>query len=196
MTRNGKLARLPLEIRDELNRRLDDGEQGVALVAWLNQLPAVNEILNKQFEGRPINEVNLTDWKAGGYADWQARQTAESIVERWGAENPMSDEVAEALTERLTVHYAAALEDAIAETDDKPRNRVERLGKSLRDVVRLRRFELTNDVERERVKMGRERLVLQRAKLKQSGGQWENDEEERLSHLEKAEIVKQMLEDA
>ena len=35
MTRNGKIARLPREIRDELNRRLDDGGQGKDLVEWL-----------------------------------------------------------------------------------------------------------------------------------------------------------------
>jgi len=28
MTRNGKIARLPLAIREELNRRLQEGEQG------------------------------------------------------------------------------------------------------------------------------------------------------------------------
>lgn len=44
MTRNGKIARLPREIREELNRRLDDGEQGVRLVEWLNGLPEVKRI--------------------------------------------------------------------------------------------------------------------------------------------------------
>jgi hypothetical protein len=36
MTRNGKIVRLPRSIREELNRRLDNGEQGKALVEWLN----------------------------------------------------------------------------------------------------------------------------------------------------------------
>jgi hypothetical protein len=35
LTRNGKIARLPLAVRQELNRRLDEGEQGKKLVAWL-----------------------------------------------------------------------------------------------------------------------------------------------------------------
>ena len=38
-TRNGKIARLPLEIREQLNRRLDDGEQGQPDLDWLNALP-------------------------------------------------------------------------------------------------------------------------------------------------------------
>ncbi len=45
LTRNGKIARLPLAIRLELNRRLDEGEQGKKLVAWLNGLPAVQAIV-------------------------------------------------------------------------------------------------------------------------------------------------------
>ena len=35
-TRNGKIARLTRSIREELKQRLNDGEQGKTLVAWLN----------------------------------------------------------------------------------------------------------------------------------------------------------------
>ena len=49
MTRNGKIARLPRAIRDELNRRLDDGEPGVQLVNWLNGVPEVRDILRNEF---------------------------------------------------------------------------------------------------------------------------------------------------
>ena len=40
MTRNGKIARLPRAIRDELSRRLQDGEPGKHLVQWLNWNPS------------------------------------------------------------------------------------------------------------------------------------------------------------
>jgi hypothetical protein len=40
MTRTGKIARLPRELRDELNRRLREGEPGIRLVEWLNSLGA------------------------------------------------------------------------------------------------------------------------------------------------------------
>lgn len=39
MTRTGKIAWLPRTIREQLNRRLEDGEPGSDLVAWLNALP-------------------------------------------------------------------------------------------------------------------------------------------------------------
>ena len=45
ITRNGKIARLPRAIRDELNCRLADGEIGGRLVDWLNGLPEVQKIL-------------------------------------------------------------------------------------------------------------------------------------------------------
>ena len=80
MTRTGKIARLPREIRDELNKRLDDNEQGIRLLEWLNSLPEVQQVLARQFAGRPINKVNLTAWRSGGFRDWLVRR--ESRLER------------------------------------------------------------------------------------------------------------------
>src|SRR6266403_6134643 len=81
-TRNGKIARLPLAVRQEFNRRLDEGEQGKKLVAWLNGLPAVQAIVTTEFGGKPIREQNLSEWKQGGYRDWLAKQEALEIAER------------------------------------------------------------------------------------------------------------------
>jgi len=73
-TRKGKIARLPRVVRNELNRRLDNGEQGTLLVAWLNRLTETKRVLAESFEGREINEQNLTEWKAGGFQDWLAQE--------------------------------------------------------------------------------------------------------------------------
>lgn len=208
MTRNGKIARLPKEIRDELNRRIEDGEPGVRLLEWLNELPEVKAVLARDFEGQPVSDANLSHWKNGGFVDWQARQQAESMMERWQLEEPDgagSGKVAESLKERLMVHYAAALEDALGESDEKPSKRVERLGQSLRDVVQVRRYDLARErarehgeVEKERVTLERERLELQRARLKNQrvGEDPDEAERERHLHLEQAEMVKQMVRDA
>src|SRR5829696_6530088 len=69
-TRKGKIARLPKNIRDELNRRLSDGELGTALVGWLNSLPEVQRIVANEFSGRPVRTQNLSEWKQGGYEEW------------------------------------------------------------------------------------------------------------------------------
>ena len=72
VTRNGKIARLPRAMREELNRRLRDGEQGNKLVAWLNGLPEVKAVVALEFGGKPIREQNLSEWRKGGYRDWLA----------------------------------------------------------------------------------------------------------------------------
>jgi len=79
MARRGKIARLPKEVREELNQRLQNGEAAAPLIEWLNGLPAVQEMLKAEFDGRPINEPNLPDWRGGGYVDWEMKQEAELL---------------------------------------------------------------------------------------------------------------------
>ena len=70
LSRNGKIARLPKPIREELNRRLDQGAPGGPLLQWLNSLPEVQAVLAADFGGRPINKQSLSQWRHGGYAEW------------------------------------------------------------------------------------------------------------------------------
>lgn len=61
MSRIGKIARLPHDIREQLNRHLLDGQSGPAILAWVNELPPCCQMLAQKFGGRPIDEDNLTD---------------------------------------------------------------------------------------------------------------------------------------
>src|SRR5579859_2194577 len=70
----GKIARLPADIREEINVRLYNGKSGPEIVAWLNELPPVKEILAAQFGGVPLSPSNLTNWRATGYQRWLAEQ--------------------------------------------------------------------------------------------------------------------------
>ena len=101
MTRNGKIARLPQAVRNTLNQRLGDGEQGKQLVAWLNDLPEVRQVMEAQFQGKPVTEQNLSEWKQGGYLDWlrhqealvfarTAKEQAQELAEETGSA-PMTD---------------------------------------------------------------------------------------------------------
>src|SRR5260370_42418761 len=74
MSRSGKIGRLPLDIREQLNRRLQDGEIGKELVVWLNSVPEVQAVLKAEIGERPGNEPNLSDWRTGGYEDWLVHQ--------------------------------------------------------------------------------------------------------------------------
>jgi hypothetical protein len=144
MTRKGKIARLPRHIRDELNRRLDDGEQSSHLVDWLNVQPEVLAVLAMDFNNRPITEQNLSDWKLGGFVDWQQLQESREWVRIVTDE---ADQVAEdsglmPLSDRVSSMAALALGKLIrglapgAESDSTERDELMCV---LKELARLRR---------------------------------------------------------
>ena len=144
MTRTGKIARLPQEIRDRLNRRLQDGESGRQLIEWLNALPAVQAVLRRDFEGHEISDQNLSDWKAGGYRDWLVQQEALSHAAQLAANAAeltdaapglMSDHLATVLTAR----YAAELARWNGEASVELRQKLRVLRDLCHDVAELRR---------------------------------------------------------
>ena len=75
MARTGKIARLPLRIRDELNMRLRDNESGQTILEWVNGLDVTKEQLARHFNGEAISDANLSVWRQGGFAEWLNEQT-------------------------------------------------------------------------------------------------------------------------
>ena len=160
-TRIGKIARLPRTLRSQLNQWLHDGEPGNRLLEWLNALPEIQALLAAEFEGRPINAQNLSDWKQGGYRDWVAQQEALELAQRLGEDAaelqaagrpPLTDTLALWLAAR----YAVATR-RVAHPDEVEGWR--RLRELCADVVELRR----GDHHAERLRIERERLELERA---------------------------------
>jgi hypothetical protein len=82
MARTGKIARLPLAIREELNMRLRDNESGQTLLEWLNGEEVVKQVLAKSFNGEPINDANLSIWRQGGFAEWLEDQDRVHRIEK------------------------------------------------------------------------------------------------------------------
>ena len=74
MQRKGKIARLPLALRAELNLRLAQNVDGAKLLEWLNAIPGVPAFLARDFAGEPISKQNLYEWRQGGFLEWQAQQ--------------------------------------------------------------------------------------------------------------------------
>jgi hypothetical protein len=161
LTRNGKIARLPLAVRQELNRRLDEGEQGKMLVAWLNGLPEVQATVAAEFGGKPIREQNLSEWKQGGYRDWLAKQEALEIAERLGEDaTEWNAEGRALLTDTLALWLAARYAVAtrrMAETGGREGWRL--LREMCGDIVELRKGDHTAgrlQIERERLELEKE----------------------------------------
>lgn len=159
-TRNGRIARLPRAIREELNQRLDEGEPGKELVAWLNTLPEVVALAEAEHGGKPLREQNLSEWRKGGYRDWQIRQEAIEIADRlgedaaaWSAGDrvPLTDSLAHWIAARYAL---ATREIASASGEDGWRL----LRDLCRDLVELRR----GDHSAERLRLDRERLALEK----------------------------------
>jgi hypothetical protein len=73
-TRSGKIARLPAEVRNALNARIRDGELSNTLLPWLNELPAVRALVQRDFSDIDVSPQNLSDWRQGGYRDWLERR--------------------------------------------------------------------------------------------------------------------------
>jgi hypothetical protein len=158
-TRNGKIARLPRAVRERLNRRLRDGEEGKKLVVWLNELPEVKAVLAAEFGGKPIREQNLSEWKKGGYRDWLTHQesleVAEKIAEEaidWDAKGgaPLTDTLAFWVASRYAVKIRRVVE---AKGTESWRT----LRQMCADVVELRR----GDHSAQRILLERERIATQ-----------------------------------
>ena len=149
-TRVGKIGRLPKHIRDDLGRRIEDGELGKELVKWLNHLPDVKRVLKEYFGGRPITEQNLSEWKQGGHRDWLRHQESRCFVQHlhekagelkayyeddeWFTEVDTSEDLAVVLAAEL-----ARLTEALLETTDDPQERMRWVLKALRELNQTRR---------------------------------------------------------
>lgn len=160
MTRKGKIARLPRDVRNQLNRRMADGEPGIHLVEWLNGLPQVRKTLVEGFNGRPITEQNLSEWKTGGYQDWLARQeTLACARELAGDAGELSEAADGSLADHLSVvlsaRYTRLVSDWNGEMSDDFRRQTRTLRLLCQDIVELRR----GDHNAERLRLDLERFA-------------------------------------
>jgi hypothetical protein len=67
--RNGKVARLPIVLREQINHMLDDG------------LPYKDIIEKLGPPGQHLNEDNLSNWRLGGYQDFLKTQAINDLAQ-------------------------------------------------------------------------------------------------------------------
>jgi hypothetical protein len=167
MARIGKIARLPRAVRSQLNSRLRDGEEGKQIVRWLNSLSHVKQVLAAFFDGRPINEQNLSDWRQGGYQEWLACQdilvqAADLAAHQRDLESAFPGQsFADHLAAAISFRYAAILAAPGVELDDKSLQQLKALGRTCQAVVKLRR----SDQNAARLKMETERWKLEHLQI-------------------------------
>ena len=158
MTRNGKIARLPRDIRNQLNRRLQDGEPGNRLVEWLNSLPEVKTAQSPESGENLLTEQDLSGWKEGGHRDWlvqqaaleQVHQLSDDVAELTQAgEGPLTNTLAQFLSAQYVVAAKAAVRQAAGGAVD-----LKTLQPLCSDLVALRR----GDQNAEWLRIEREKL--------------------------------------
>ena len=193
MTRRGKIARLPQPIREQINRRLQNGDEGKQIAEWLNSLPEVRAVLDAEFDGQPVKEPNLSHWKLGGYRDWEAQQEALEAVRRFGADaaeisQATGGQLADHLALCLTARIAVALQQAPSGGDD-PAGELQRLRQLCADLVALRK----GDHNAQRLRIEREKIDLELKKTEAEEAARQR-EIEALKNPKKGGVSKEFLE--
>jgi hypothetical protein len=147
--RRGKIGQIPRFIRDELNTRLDDGQDANQILPWLNGLPTVRELLARLFDGASITKQNLSAWRQGGFKEWlffqqfidsaeAMRDNAEELHERFGSDG--SDTLPRKLVDSLLTHVTARMAGSIAAWQgSEPSPEMEVLLKMSQYIVKLQR---------------------------------------------------------
>ena len=158
MSRIGKIARLPHDIREQLNVRLRDGHSGPEIIQWVNELPQCRQMLAQKFGGRPIDEGNLYEWRHGGYEEWlwneDRRDQLQSAFEHVAKLDAIGDgsKVAEQLGAIVAAELTRALNflEGISDMND----RWCRLREISRELTRFRRENCNN----QRLRLAEQRL--------------------------------------
>lgn len=192
MARTGKIARLPLSIREELNARLRDNESGQIILEWVNSLDVTREILARHFGGEPISDANLSVWRQGGFAEWLKEQDRVHQVEKL---SELSLRLAKAsggnLSEGLLAIAAGKLQEALeaggeVEIDEDGKESISGvpLDKLVKALTAIRGMEIEKqklDLKHVEVAQKGEALTLEKKKFQRTTAelfiQWVSDEE-------------------
>ncbi|WP_043586300.1 hypothetical protein [Geminisphaera colitermitum] len=152
ITRKGKIARLPLAIREEVNHRLMNGEPASKILPWLNNQEAVLRVLDEHFGEEPVTPQNLSEWRQGGYADWCEKREKVSHLKELSS---YAAKLGKAAGGDLTEGGAAILSGKILEAIEA--SGPDDLGALTKSLVALRGTDLEARKSRQR-----ERLLDQR----------------------------------
>ena len=165
MTRSSKISRLPRQLRDQLNQRLDNGEQNKRLLQWLNSLPEVQALLAAEFEAQPISPQNLSKWKKHGFLNWQLQQSALAFTN-----DTLPDDLDPSALEKMSaklirflqIRYAA-LAGSLPAPHEDPEAELARLAGLCTNLTALRR----GDLSAQRLILELERLALEKSRAEQ-----------------------------
>lgn len=187
-SRTGKIARLSASLREELNRRLHNGESGPKLTAWLNSLSEVQGLLKESFESRPVSEQNLSEWRNGGYRDWLAERTAadqSTNVAAQAAALAKTGITTDSLFTHLVALYAVAISHWDGVEGSPSHARLLALKPLSKEVLALRRSE-QNAL---RLALGRDKLEFSKSAVRKESSFAQSPDSSRPSSSESPSAI-------
>jgi hypothetical protein len=181
MTRDCKIASLPETIREQINRRLQNGDAAKEIGEWVNTQSEVKACMAAEFEGAPIVVAELVSWKVGGYRHWQEQQQALEAAVQFGENaaeiaQAAGGQLADHLALCMTARIAVALRKAPCAGEDAA-GQLQRLRQLVGDLVALRKGD-----------QSAQWLRIEREKLDSELRKFEEEEAARKRQLEKPKI--------
>jgi hypothetical protein len=161
--RSLNIARLPFNIREDLNNRLLENVPVKDILIFLNTDSTVRHYMEMLFQGRPISEQNISEWRQGGYQEWLAyRSCIENVRD-------LSEDAARvALTGVSAEHPLLAITATFAEMVKKwgamPEIAFNRKLIVLQDLVNMALALRRSEQKGARLQLDRERLEILREK--------------------------------
>jgi hypothetical protein len=172
MKHNGKIGRLPEVIREQVNGRLEREETASSIAEWLNSLPEVRAMLEKDFGGVPISQQNVSEWSRGGFVESQMRRAAVEFAVGLKEENSALPnfevgDFSEQLTQWIALRYGAMAHDLSLGDSDREKV-LTHMRLFCREVLALRRGELS---------AGRLRVLERRLAIEEAVSEKEKEKE-------------------
>ena len=162
-TRKSKIARLPFNIREELNHQIMDNVPTKDILGWLNSDPTVRHYMERLFQNRYITEQNLSEWRQGAYQEWlDYRSCVEDVrdLSEQAARAALTDISGEHLLVALTAMFARMIKN-MEKTDEIAFNRRVLVVQNLiKMALSLRRSEQRDEA----LRLKREQLEILREK--------------------------------
>jgi hypothetical protein len=171
MSAKGKIARLPYEVRQELNDRKRDGAADVDLIKWLNGLPSVKAALKKcDFGGSDhrleILPANLSEYfrSDGPYEQWLKEETQVQHIERT-AELAMrlAEKSGGVVSKPLLAILAGRISQVLESADESERAE---LSKALTAVASAEANVYRAQTDRDRLTMQQKTVDLEKEKFR------------------------------
>lgn len=170
----GKIGRCPPHIREEVCRRLHEGQTARKICAWLNEHPDVLRVLDEHFAEQPVTDQNISEWRKGGYQKWLARreqlettkQLADYSLKLAEGMSPSEGAARIAGGQLLMIFEDLDIEAQRTLLKEKPGTYIAlldvlaRVKKSEADALKARESTRTNDLNEKRLEQNDRKLAL------------------------------------